>query len=319
MRAQDLHQGKPTFASANDNARIQQVTFIRGADSTNHEDSYERDNESDLDFAQARYYGYGHGRFTSPDDFANDTHPSEPQSWNLYGYVRNNPLRYIDPTGNIIEEKGKVKTKDRNDDDKQVIKINGKNYFVPTDQIQEFNGKKYLITWEAKKVWVFADNGDKIKAYQAKGDIQLIEVKSVDKNNITLGSLLNVDKSKEAINTEVSYSDLSNATNCHGTTFAKGQVWIDNLEVGKVLTGDNYRPLGEGEKAQVNDAGLFSQDDGGGTYYAHSVRVNSVNAQGVVDVVSKGGITQKETTTPKNAWQGNRTTQLQYWTQRTKK
>ncbi len=60
---------------------------------------YERDSETELDFAQARIHNYNHGRFTSPDDFLNDTDPAAPQSWNLYVYVRNGPLKYIDPTG----------------------------------------------------------------------------------------------------------------------------------------------------------------------------------------------------------------------------
>jgi RHS repeat-associated protein len=60
---------------------------------------YERDDETDLDFAQARYFDSGFGRFSSPDYFANDTHTVDPQSWNLYVYVRNSPLKYIDPTG----------------------------------------------------------------------------------------------------------------------------------------------------------------------------------------------------------------------------
>lgn len=64
--------------------------------------SYERDIESNLDFAEARYYNFNHGRFTSPDDFLNDTHVSKPQSWNLYVYVRNNPLNYIDPFGKEV-------------------------------------------------------------------------------------------------------------------------------------------------------------------------------------------------------------------------
>ncbi|MFN6965277.1 MAG: RHS repeat-associated core domain-containing protein [Pyrinomonadaceae bacterium] len=62
---------------------------------------YERDIESELDFAEARYYNPMHGRFTSPDDFRNDTEPDDPQSWNLYNYVRNKPLVFIDPTGKM--------------------------------------------------------------------------------------------------------------------------------------------------------------------------------------------------------------------------
>lgn len=52
-----------------------------------------------MDYAQARYYSYMQGRFTSPDDFINDTNATDPQSWNLYVYVRNNPLVFVDPTG----------------------------------------------------------------------------------------------------------------------------------------------------------------------------------------------------------------------------
>jgi RHS repeat-associated protein len=60
---------------------------------------YEKDKETDLDFAQARMYGNSYGRFTSPDDFFNDTELNDPQSLNKYIYVRNNPLNLIDPTG----------------------------------------------------------------------------------------------------------------------------------------------------------------------------------------------------------------------------
>ena len=62
----------------------------------------ERDDETGLDFMQARYYARTQGRFTSPDNFLNDTSALDPASWNLYAYVRNNPLRYTDPTGERI-------------------------------------------------------------------------------------------------------------------------------------------------------------------------------------------------------------------------
>ena len=68
--------------------------------------SYERDNETKLDYAKARMFGSGFGRFTSPDDFRNDTNTIEPASWNLYVYVRNNPLKYIDSTGESVDGTG---------------------------------------------------------------------------------------------------------------------------------------------------------------------------------------------------------------------
>ena len=62
----------------------------------------ERDIETGLDYFGARYYASTQGRFTSVDDFLNDTSADNPASWNLYAYVRNNPLRYIDPTGEKV-------------------------------------------------------------------------------------------------------------------------------------------------------------------------------------------------------------------------
>ena len=60
---------------------------------------YERDVETSLDYAQARYYASIQGRFTTPDQPFADQSADNPQSWNLYCYVRNNPLVMIDPTG----------------------------------------------------------------------------------------------------------------------------------------------------------------------------------------------------------------------------
>lgn len=59
----------------------------------------ERDNETGLDFMQARYYGSTTGRFTSPDPLLNSGRPVNPASWNRYSYSLNNPLRFIDPSG----------------------------------------------------------------------------------------------------------------------------------------------------------------------------------------------------------------------------
>jgi RHS repeat-associated protein len=59
----------------------------------------ERDSETGLDFFQARYFSGALGRFASPDTPLLDQDPSNPQSWNLYNYVRNNPLSLIDPDG----------------------------------------------------------------------------------------------------------------------------------------------------------------------------------------------------------------------------
>jgi RHS repeat-associated protein len=59
----------------------------------------ERDPETRLDYFGARYMSAAEGRFLSADPPLIDQDPSDPQSWNLYTYARNNPLIFIDPTG----------------------------------------------------------------------------------------------------------------------------------------------------------------------------------------------------------------------------
>jgi RHS repeat-associated protein len=64
----------------------------------------ERDAETGLDYFGARYYGNVWGRFLTPDwsaktegvPYADFT---DPQSLNLYGYVRDNPIVRVDPDG----------------------------------------------------------------------------------------------------------------------------------------------------------------------------------------------------------------------------
>ncbi len=56
-----------------------------------------RDSETGEDYFGARYYGSALGRFTSPDPLPGWA--SDPQSWNMYAYGRNNPLKYVDPDG----------------------------------------------------------------------------------------------------------------------------------------------------------------------------------------------------------------------------
>jgi RHS repeat-associated protein len=66
--------------------------------------SKERDNETGLDFFEARYFSSIQGRFTSADPITvTPARMLDPQQLNLYAYVRNNPLSFIDPTGMIID------------------------------------------------------------------------------------------------------------------------------------------------------------------------------------------------------------------------
>lgn len=59
-----------------------------------------RDAESQLDYFGARYYGNAVGRWTSPDPINfSKKHLANPQRWNKYSYVENDPLGSIDPDG----------------------------------------------------------------------------------------------------------------------------------------------------------------------------------------------------------------------------
>jgi len=67
----------------------------------------ERDSESGLDMFGARYYGSSLGRFMSVDPvIITPERKLDPQQLNRYAYLRNNPLRFIDPTGEILQLSG---------------------------------------------------------------------------------------------------------------------------------------------------------------------------------------------------------------------
>ncbi len=67
---------------------------------------YEKDEESGLDFAQARYYNPKHGRYTSVDPLTASANVKNPQTFNRYSYVLNSPYKFSDPLGLIAKEAG---------------------------------------------------------------------------------------------------------------------------------------------------------------------------------------------------------------------
>ncbi len=143
---------------------------------------YERDGETGLDFAQARMFGSGVGRFTSPDPYniifekekgRNKREKykifsrfiAEPKNWNRYIYVLNNPLKYSDPTGLIfVEANGTIyyyKDKDYNSlGQKGVEGQIGKFKILPTGTVISVNegASGIFAPYVGKKV-VLGDGG----------------------------------------------------------------------------------------------------------------------------------------------------------------
>jgi RHS repeat-associated protein len=121
----------------------------------------ERDVETGLDYFGARYYSSTHGRFTNPDDFWKDSQVIDPQSWNKYVYVRNNPLKLVDPEG----EKATVTIKTNEDAKTGTVKIEATIaiYAMPGSNVTpEQMGQAYVdITNSIEKAWsgTYKQNG----------------------------------------------------------------------------------------------------------------------------------------------------------------
>jgi RHS repeat-associated protein len=67
---------------------------------------YQKDDESGLEFAQARYYNTKHGRFTSVDPLTASANVKDPQTFNRYTYALNSPYKFTDPLGLIASSSG---------------------------------------------------------------------------------------------------------------------------------------------------------------------------------------------------------------------
>ncbi|MGE5648368.1 MAG: RHS repeat-associated core domain-containing protein [Acidobacteriota bacterium] len=52
-----------------------------------------------LDYAMNRWYSSQVARFTSPDPYQASGGAADPQSWNRYSYVQNDPVNFVDPEG----------------------------------------------------------------------------------------------------------------------------------------------------------------------------------------------------------------------------
>lgn len=89
----------------------------------------QRDGETGLDDFDTRYFESAAGRFMSAGEPLVGQYVSQPQSWDAYSYVRNNPINAIDPDGRdciyIGDNSVSVKTGDCVSDTDNGIFVNG--------------------------------------------------------------------------------------------------------------------------------------------------------------------------------------------------
>ncbi|MEO8218882.1 MAG: RHS repeat-associated core domain-containing protein [Acidobacteriota bacterium] len=102
-----------------------------------------------FDYMHARYYAPLNGRFLSPDPIEGD--PGNPQSWNRYTYVLDDPIVFYDPTG-LAEAESNEKDQNGNECPKgsegPCVTATGKvpKYDEKTEMFREF--RRFLANGE---------------------------------------------------------------------------------------------------------------------------------------------------------------------------
>jgi RHS repeat-associated protein len=129
---------------------------------------YEKDKETNLDFAEARYYNSDHARFTAVDPLVSSGKSSNPQSFNRFVYVMNRPLTYIDPTGmQVATHRGTVWT------NPSQTKFNR----APEKGWTKYEGPDKIFVGNGSYWWRVTSSGwTRLGKFEAAPDLQDIQV-----------------------------------------------------------------------------------------------------------------------------------------------
>ncbi len=111
---------------------------------------YERDEETGLDFAEARYYNNKHGRFTAIDPLLASGKSANPQTFNRYVYTMNRPLILTDSTGMQTGVKPKVE------------KPQPKTFTTPAVKIEDNDRNESIIQIQNYGITGKALNGEQV-------------------------------------------------------------------------------------------------------------------------------------------------------------
>ncbi len=125
------------------------------------------DDTTQLQYLRARWYDPSTGRFINEDTY--EGKQADPLSLNLYTYVSNNPVRYVDPTGNYCQSiNGKYGHSGGCDD------LKNSSRYVPDSIVNAHVGKSYN---ELIKIY----NKMKEKAVASAKEIQIF---NLDRNMV---------------------------------------------------------------------------------------------------------------------------------------
>jgi RHS repeat-associated protein len=165
-----------------------------------------------------------------------------------YSYSANNPINILDAEGNVLIDKqgniiatstGKIQM-----DEKRVSATKSKSGIITVQTA--------IMKYE--KIIIYADDGTPINA------LRLIEAHLVIQKLDSKGNLLSIKKES------LSSHGFEAVSDCHGYTFAKGKLWINDDEVNKLLYHDGYTRNTTESKA---DAVIFKK---GGAVVHSAVR-----------------------------------------------
>jgi RHS repeat-associated protein len=113
---------------------------------------YQKDDETQQNFAEARYYNPTHGRFTTVDPLLASGKSLNPQSYNRYVYAGNNPTLRIDPNGQDWYVSSRAKLFNTTSGEKVVYQWNGGGDLVRSHVVWansgDFRGWVALNPWE---------------------------------------------------------------------------------------------------------------------------------------------------------------------------
>jgi RHS repeat-associated protein len=224
--------------------------------------SKERDIETNLDYFGARYYASAQGRFVSPDEAFADQDQSNPQSWNLYSYARNNPLRYIDEDGRRAEtpeEKKKREERER--------ESNREKYGLP------MTNKELKDAAELAKQFI-----DQVNQSQANRDIAgnviVINTYGMSDGGIVLIAL---EIGNALYGDQLGQLDFAPPSISGGTKRTKHGERRKN----QADAGDTHRQVGDVNRT-IRDGKHYIDTETGNNIYVRGNKVVITNNQGVV-------------------------------------